>query len=126
MSGLRTAAALVTCLCSAGWTRLGNGKRERRGRTHGIHQLLDFLSQHILALDGGKRDINFLRRNASRVREEVSQVIRFLELDFALQVCHCACCSPGNMYILHPESWGFGGDIAVAGLGLFTMRAGGL
>lgn len=56
--------------------------------TYGMHELLDFLPQRVLALDGRQREVDLRIGGASDVGDEVSQVVWFLELDFAMDLCH--------------------------------------
>lgn len=89
-----------------------------------MNQLLDFLPQHIFALNRRERDIDFLTRNASRIRKQIAQIIRFLELNPALEICHLVLPnSPGEDCVLSCAGGVEGSGemgIRVAGLGLFT------
>lgn len=58
------------------------------GGTYGVHEFFDLLPQCVFAFDRREREVDFLVRSASDIRDEVSEIICFLKLDFTVDFGH--------------------------------------
>lgn len=70
---------------------MGRGGREGEGsagKTYAVNKILDLRAQSIFAFYRWKRKIDLSIRSASRIVDEIAQIVCFLEFDFALRFCH--------------------------------------